>query len=56
MLEQSLVTVVASQVQRVGQLGLVEHDYVGFLLRYHPVQLLLFLRCIKISDIPHQHC
>jgi len=49
------VPIVATQVQWRGQLSLIEHDYVGFLLRYQPVQVLLLFRRIQASDIPHQH-
>jgi hypothetical protein len=48
------VTVVSFQVERCHQLSLVEHDYVWSLLADEPVQVLLLLRGVDASHIPHE--
>ena len=53
-LQQGLVAIIACQEQRGCQLGLVEHHYVGPLLTDEPVKVLLLLRGVEASDIPHE--
>ena len=55
-LVQGLVAVVSFQVERFHQLSLVEHDYVWPLLADEPVQVLLLLRGVDASHIPHEDC
>ena len=50
------MAVVPTQEQGGGQLGLVEHDYVGSLLGDEPVQVLLLLGRVDAAYIPHQDC
>ncbi len=48
------MTVVSFQVERCHQLSLVEHNYVWPLLADEPVQVLLLLRGVNASYIPHE--
>ena len=54
-LEQGLVTNIPVEVQGGGELRLVEHHYVRSLLANQPVQILLLLRRVDPSHIPHEH-
>jgi hypothetical protein len=53
-LQEGLVACEPVQVQWGGQLGLVEHDHVGFLFSDQPVQVLLLLGCVDASNIPQE--
>ena len=55
-LVQGLVTVVASEEEGRGELGLVEHHYVWSLLGDESVQVLLLLERVDAAYIPHQDC
>ena len=54
-LQQSLVGVVAAQVQQGGQLGLDEHHNVGLLAADQRVQVPLLLLRVDAPDVPHEH-
>ena len=54
-LEKGLVTNVSVEIQGGNEFRLVEHHDVRSLLVDQPVQVLLLLRRVDSSHIPHEH-